>query len=403
LCRGSLGLQDCRSVMKRPWMKSLGRLGAAAAVYIGGRKRRRTSGPTRTVSGRRRRIGSRYRRRTRTRYGQRKRQRSRYVFGNPTNYIKQSHSSGRRIKKNTRGAWKVLSGNIESVTQGVRLYTPFGGVAGSLRIQNTTNSALNTPNSGPAGCLYPPIHLWELTSSQNVQNVAGVATLNAPTIGWFPIFSSATSAATLSYSNQFQMSTDDSPGVQSSISNWPANNDILDWCQIKTMFYAPTSRPSRIQIDVVQFKDTRLVPDNTTGVSQFACAFYQAMSKRFTLSPLETGSEHYQKYLKVLDSKTFIMEPKETTEAPNTNFREVNLFYRWNRRCNYKWADDDLMGMTTNNEGQVNQGDVQLQVHPRARIFLMIRGQALNDTVQTTTGMPSYDIVIRTKHSHLST
>lgn len=223
-----------------------------------------------------------------------------------------------------------------------------------------------------------------------------------PTIGWYPTFSDPTSTATLSWTRAFTYTNENVDNATAIVDNYPGGSDTLDWVQAKLLFYAPTTRASRIQVDVVQIRDTRLVPDASTGVSNFACAFWQAMVKRFAYSPLEPGNNEYAKYLKVLDSKTFIMEAKESTDAVNTNMKELNLFYRFNRKCKYNWADEDKMAMLSQ-DGQINTDtNISTQVHPRSRIFLMIRGQATNTTADSSALHPSYDIVLRAKHSQLA-
>lgn len=272
-----------------------------------------------------------------------------------------------------------------------RNYSAFAGTQGAVFLDNTSTTTTT-------GTLSVPVHLYDLTACPNVINNVKVD----PAIGWFPKFSNPTDTGTLSWTTGATMQVENITGANSIVDNYPGANDTLDWVSARMLFYAPTQRASRIQVDVVQIKDTRLVPDATTGVSQFATAFWQAMAKRYAYNPLEQGDSRYQKYLKVLDSKTFIMESKESTEAVNTHMKELNLFYRLNRRCTYNWEDQDKMAMLSQ-EGQYNNDtNMKTQVHPRARIFLMIRAQAGNSTAQTTTLHPTYDIVIRTKHSQMS-
>jgi len=376
--------------MKRPWIKGALRIGAAAVTAWQAAKRARSAAQsvrravprTRTRFSMKRRYGSR----TITR----RKRKSSYQFGNPNQYIRQTHSRGKRLRKNIRGAWKVIKSNTEGNIQGLRQYSAFGGTGGVLVLKNISPS----PSTGP---IEVPLHLYELNASLN--DVGGVVT--QPTIGWYPSFSNPGITGTLSWSNTFNLVPENTTGSASTYQNGAGKRDMLDWVQAKMLFYAPTTRAARIQVDLVQFTDTRLVPDATT-TSAFATAVYQALVKRFTISPLETGNNEYSKYLKILDSKTFIMDAKESTDPVNTNMREVNLFYRMNRLCRYDWAEDDAMGLLSLNDTQINQGDVSTQVHPRARIFLMIRGQSTNAAAYSATIHPSYDLVIRTKHSALS-
>jgi len=355
----------------------------AAAIYAGARSvmKGRKAAPTK------KRVTTRRRKATR---GSTRRLRN-TTETQVSAYTRQSYVKGRKPRQNLRSAWKLLNQNIANTVYRMGQYSAFAGTSGLLQLKNISPTATTGP-------FETPMHLWEVTACPNIVN--GVVT--TPQIGWFPTLSTPLDSATLSWQQAFGFTVENSDNATNIIDNYPNANDTLEWVQAKMIFYAPTTRPSRFQVDLVQFKDTRLVPDANTGVTQFATAFYQAMSKRFAFSPLETGDTKYQKYLKVLDSKTFIIEPKETTDTVNTNMKEVNLFYRLNRRCTYDWADQDRMDMLVN-AGQINTGQtISTQVHPRARIFLIVRGQAANGPTFSTTTMPSYDILLRSKHSHLS-
>lgn len=306
-------------------------------------------------------------------------------------YTRNSLAIGKRPRKTLKAAWKLLEQNKTSNVYSVRAYSQFGGVNGSYWLANTSPSTTTGPWN-------TPLHLWELTSAPN--NIS--STLVYPNVRWVPQFSTPTDTGALTWSTADALGIENADTQPNMLHTLPLGNDTLDWVQAKLLLYCPTTLPARFQIDVVQFNDTRLVPDNTTGVSTFAAAFWQSMLKRFAFSPLEPGNNKYQKYLKVLHSQTFILNPKETTEAVNTIFREVNVFMRFNRKCTYDWEDQDRMNMLQQ-EGPTNlDANIKTQVHPRARIFLMIRAQSRNGTGPSSTIHPSYDIVLRMRHSQLS-
>lgn len=309
-----------------------------------------------------------------------------------TQFSRSTYAKGRVPPQDLRSAWKLLKQNVSSSIYAMRQYSQFGGTNGVQFLSNKSP----TTTTGP---FFVPCHIYELNACPNIVN----NTVTNPTIAWYPTFSDPTATATLSWTRAFQYTPENIDFNSAITDNYPGANDTLDWVSARMLFYAPTTRASRIQVDVVQIKDTRLVPDDTTGVSTFAAAFWQSMSKKFAYSPLEQGDTQFNKYLKVLDSKTFIMESKESTESVNTNMKELNLFYRFNRKCTYNWEDQDRMGMLVANDGQLNTDvNVKTQVHPRSRIFLIIRGQATNTTADSTTLHPSYDIVLRAKHSQLA-
>jgi hypothetical protein len=97
------------------------------------------------------------------------------------------------------------------------------------------------------------------------------------------------------------------------------------------LFYAPGSQPSKISVQIVRFKDDRLMPE-AQAVSQigtpFATAFYQSLLKKFMISPIETSNVAYDKYLEILFSETFILNPKESTDPTDTRYRQLDIF-KW--------------------------------------------------------------------------
>ena len=80
------------------------------------------------------------------------------------------------------------------------------------------------------------------------------------------------------------------------IDNLPSGSSTLDWMSARLLFYNSLTLPTRYQIDVVQIKDTRLMPETASvnTATPFHVAFWQAMVKRFTQNPLETGDTKYQ-------------------------------------------------------------------------------------------------------------
>lgn len=360
-------------------ISTLARAVAAAAAATGARKAApSTARKTKTIT--RKRTASQ----TTTRRG-------RETLTPTAEYTRQSVSMGKKKPKTLAQVSKFVKSNISQRVLSHRNYSQFGGSGGALAL-------LNTSTTSTTGSLSLPLHLWELNASPNVVN--GVAT--NPTIMWTPQFSDPTSTGTLSWNKPaITLALENADAPTNAYDNYPMGGDVMDWFKAKMIFYCPTTLPCRYQIDVVQIKDTRLVPD-TANTGAFAAAFYQAMSKRFAYSPLEEGDSRYQKYLKVLYTTTFILNPKESTEAVNTIYREVNIFMRTNRRCTYDWEDQDQMAMLSQ-EGQTNTDtNLKTSVHPRARIFLMIRAQSKNGTAYSPTIHPSYDIVLKTAHSQLS-
>lgn len=353
----------------------------AAVAAVAGRSRRAPAAQRKS------------RRNAKTRVLSRRRKRSETTVGH-AEYTRETVARGRAPRHDLKGAWKLLSQNISHSVYAYRYYTAFAGTQGGHGLQNVSP----TTSTGP---FQVPLHLWELTSAVNIVNNA----VTQPEISWTPRFSDPSSTATLTWATvgaqANTLSVENSDFANAAYNNYPGANDTLDWVQSKLLFYAPTARPCRFQVDIVQIKDTRLIPD-AANTSAYATAFYQALVKRFAYSPMEPGDSKYQKQLKVLYTNTFILNPKESTESVNTIYRELNVFLRMNRKCTYDWQDADRMNML-GQEGQINTGQtMSTQVHPRARVYLMIRAQAGNSTAFSTALMPSYDITLRMKHSQLN-
>lgn len=360
-------------------------VGTAASMYS---KRRRASS-TKTASKTRAKVGTSSRRRTGSRTVTR-RKKTRETTQPVGEYSRSTTALGRKPAHTLSAAWKLLDQNISSNVYAYRAYNVFGGTSGAISLQNTSPST----TTGPFNL---PMHMWEVTSAMNV--IAGNVT--APNVFWTPQLSNPTDTASITWVNNLgTLSVENTDNATTIVNSYPAGNDTFDWFQAKMVFYCPTALPCRYQIDVVQLTDQRLTPGAAS--TPFATAFYQALAKRFAYNPIESGNSRYKKYLKTLYTQSFILNPKETTESVNTIFREVNLFMRMNRRCTYDWEDQDRMNML-GNEGQVNSDlTIKTQVHPRARIFLLIRAQANNAVSYTPTIMPSYDFVLRMKHSQFT-
>lgn len=327
--------------------------------------------------------------RTRTRYRRRRRNGEMFVVTN--DYTRATRSLGRAPKKNLYQAWKRINQSKTINVYAWRSYSDWGGVAGKNKLNNTSAS----PSTGTLTC---PCHLYDVTASLNILGTPG-GTITAPNIRWDVTFSNPNDTGNLTWVNTSPLALEKSSAGSSYLEGYPLRQDILDWIQFKLLFYCPTQRPSKFLIQLVQFNDERLVPGAT--VTTFSSAFWQSMVKKFMWSPLETGDNQYNKYLKVLYSMQFSMDPKESTDPANTKLREVNIFKRMNRRCTYDWQQDDRMFMNQE-DGQQNSGDLSTTVHPRARVFLMIRALASNGAAESNTIHPSYDLVYRCRHSNSS-
>lgn len=249
-----------------------------------------------------------------------------------------------------------------------------------------------------------PCHLFDLTSTMNIQGSS--ITNSMPWVA--PRFSNANDTGVLAWDKRVASEGQNWALTQSARTNlagdsYPGAECTLDWVQAKILCYCPSALVCKWTIQIVQFKDMRIVPDET--VTPFTTAFWQSVVKAYAFSPLESGSVNYRKYMRVLHSQSFIIEPKEDSEVGQLNhYRQINLFKRFGRNCRYDWGQSDPMNMNIE-ETQVNVGNQNLNtVHPRARIYLMIRAQSQNVATGSfdISRHPSYDIVLRKKQTQLA-
>lgn len=376
-------------------------LGGAATVAVRDwRRRSKAATLARTARASQVVVVPKTRTRTKTRMMTQTRRRRGEVELGIGEYSRQNVRIGRVPRRTLQAAWRVLDANKSSQTWYHNAYSQMFGTQGNVLLQNTSTTATT-------GVLTAPCHLYDMTANPNVQGT----TINNPDISWIPTFTDqSTTGGLLNWiqqSRQWQLSdTDTAP---TAFETYPGGECMLDYIQAKMLFYCPTSFPCKFNIQVVQFNDDRFVPGENgvaLGIApnQFnvQTSFWKSMVKKYMHSPLEDGEGKFQKYVKVLYQNEFILNPKETTEVTNTTFRQVNLFMRLNRSCKYSWNDDANMVMTTTGTPTNNSTNIELTVHPRRRIFLMIRAMARNGTVYSNTIHPSYDLVLKKKTSQLA-
>jgi len=329
-------------------------------------------------------------RRTRTATKTRNTRRKKTTQVETGEYSKTQVSLGRKPRQDVRGAWKYLNQNISKMRYGFRQYASFGSLSGIMRLENVSPTQ-------STGTLVPPCHFYEITSCINVQSGAVLV----PNIRWIPTFTSSTDTANIVWSNGDALQIENSTTDTANADSYPGGTSTLEYMSLKLLAYPPLTIPCRWQVDIIQIKDDRLIPDGAS-TSKFCCAAYQSYLKPFIKSSLESGSTAYNRYFKKLYSQTWIMNPKETVENVANVMKEVQIFFRLNRKMNYAWNEDDLMNMHTVETQRNLSGSIKMQVLPKQRIFISIRAQAANATAWSQSTMPSYDIALTMQHSQLA-
>jgi len=317
-------------------------------------------------------------------------------------YSQTSMVYGRKPRNNFAQMSKLVKSNVSTTIFGMRNYSRFGGTFGNIGLingQSVQGTALNIP-----------LALFDITSCTN--DVAGtispartyfraaLGTENS-TPGNITFYPSGLDGI----DNLVQENQPTGTAVTDSL---PLNSSLIRWVQAKLMFYAPQTLPTKVCVQIVRFKDARLVPSHLgvdVKTDAFTIQFYQSLMKKYMLNPIEVSDVQDARYLKVIHSHTFILNPKDSTEATNTNFKQLDIFEWLNRRANYAWEDKDLMGMAQSSDFQKNIAQNSTTVHPLARTFLMIRAQSgynSNNAGFDFVKQPSFDIVLRTSHTQIN-
>lgn len=265
-----------------------------------------------------------------------------------------------------------------------------------------------------------PIWAFDVTSTPNMYNQV----LTYPRTAWTLSAANSTKGAAMTWSNpsgaygdtrvQFQFESD-------SVNPGPGDKSLLDWFEAKFLFYAPFRIPVRVNIDLVQFKLDSVMPGGHKGDGSYTMndsndvAFWETMMKKYVYSPLESGNPRLEsKYIRYLERKSFILDCKTTVENESTHYKQFTYFKRMNKVCKYKWLDPGTMVLRapTIDGGVGNEDWIQnaqspnyWTVNPNQRTFLLVRafaGQVSGSTTFDYNFHPSFDLILRTKHSTLT-
>lgn len=329
-----------------------------------------------------------------------------YSSGYPSSYRKKSKTStmsrdlskrnalvGKKRRRNLYQVYKHLNNLQDTTVYYNKAVSAFGGTTASTSgYLDHTSTGLNADPIA-AGA----IRLMSCTSAVNV--VSG--TVVYPNWQWYLGFTRNDDDQNLQRNNWTAVGgtlLNESGSVPITNSEmFPKRSSILKWVSLKAMFYAATASPTRIMVELVSFKDDRLHP--TATPTDFSTAFWQKMSKKFLFNPIEPGDTELGKWMKVHKRVVINMDPKETTETTNTRYKELNFFFRANRKCDFDWNRNDVMSFNAVNGQEINTGNVSTDVHPKARMYILIRSLAPRGGAYASTLHASFDWVFRTAHS----
>lgn len=340
--------------------------------------------------------------------------RSKYTkdSGNGADYSKMTATYGRR-KKAVPRLLSLVKSNQERTIYAYRALNKVWGQAGYRYLK-----AVQTGFTGGNNPIELPCHVWDLTAVTNANGTTEVA----PAVCHSLAFTNETATTGVQWNPLAGIMQNGSTSllqytVLNASNTTPARMEggsaYLDWVNIKFLLYACKAAPTKVRIDVCQFTRDNLVPcpddqrpltesTPTTVSTTDHVSFWQQMMHKYVWNPILPANGRTTKAFKVLKSVTWECDPLETSETSNARTKEVNLYLKLGRTLNYRWKEDDLVGIPDQIESVYNVNQNQSRVAPRQRIFLMIR--SLQPVILNASGTAdytnsvSYDVAITKCH-----
>lgn len=265
-----------------------------------------------------------------------------------------------------------------------RDYTTWGSVSGAYIL-----ACAQTALGSPLVCIN--LLMFDLTGVMNA-NSAGA--INYPVSFSHPTFSNETNTATVSWTNgplQTMEKLDSVTGIDTAVPNRTANHQ---WTSIKAMLYSAGTIVTKVEFSIVQFLDDDIIPGETNAK---AIAFWQSILHPAVKNPICTNTPLWtRKAIKLISRKTFVLDPKETTENVQANLTEVNMFVRHGgRTIHYDEANTDRVNMLQDDDTFVNVGGNSTNPKPKYRRYLMIRAYTRRNGIADVTLHPSMDLIVR--------
>lgn len=331
-------------------------------------------------------------------------------------------------RRGARYVKHLVRSAVQRNIYGMQNWSTYGGTYGAVPIINFYDST--TPR------YTLPVHLYDLTCAPN--NVGG--TTQTAQCGYqLASTTNTTSGATTTWralGNAVDVIRSGHTAASSAI--LPNNSSLLRAASIKLMLYAPTAIPIKYVIQLVQFRDETFAPtSNIASGSVAAAGTWQAEGtalyvndntqtsywlnkiQPYAKSPVVHQFKEGVSKMRVLYSKTIIMNPKETTEVSNTKYHQFNLFKAFNQLCNYSYEADSRWNILDTSTEQTEYADNKCAIHPTKRVYLMIRalgnygtyagafpGMGTDITINGVAAKPytafgSYDLSLRLYHDDM--
>lgn len=234
---------------------------------------------------------------------------------------------------------------------------------------------------GASGRLDFPLLLFELNSCNNYIN--GSLVNHSPVrrmyqettneIGWFAENGQGADGTAVDASWKLE----NNPHISTVASAYPGEQAIHKWSSLDLELWGCRNKPTKYMVQLVQFSED-VLPDwnNRTGQS---AEFWQSLVKHYTYSPLAKMDDGYsKKKMKILKQYKVNLDPTANYENdPDPHVKTLKLYYKFNRKSNFQWqfANPDVQSIANMNDAdwRVEGGQNQTQVHPNARIYVMVR------------------------------
>lgn len=356
-------------------------------------------------------------------------------------YVRQKF--GRKMRRNAKNAHRLLQASMAYCVQRWQRVYAYGPQVGTIENEQPYPAqALSTNYSGttqlgrlnlghlPDGVASPssnvlPGYLFNLTSWNTVQQGFNPCNRlyfdNTGTLKYHDIQSQNVASG---------LSLEWKPEVIRGLQMPPAGiqNAFLMWSDIRLAFYGAAHCPTRIIVELIQFKKDYFDPYNTAGVTSDQQAeinmHYINEFKNLVFHPLDVNTGNRAANIKVLSRKVYEIGPDTTSsEDPASPNILCKMFKRFNRLCNWRWRNTNTADGVTNptvtdpninpKDGDLDAPDWQIQdqaqlrntVVPRARVYLYVRAEAMRPVLSTVNQStdevkrhcPSFDICVRNK------
>lgn len=224
---------------------------AAANMGLSRMGARRVTRPykrPRTVS----RVGGRRRAVSRVRVNRRRR---RYMPSNNEELAQSSRTLGRKLRFTNKFTRKYVKKQTELQKYRLGQISSYGGTTGPLIFPNYQTANGSTKLA--------PCTMFDLSGCYNIEG----GTTIAPQTTWNINFTNETGTGIVEWvpaSAGWQLAPlDTSTSTTAGAGFAPKKNDFLKWVKMKFLFYTPTTIPTKISVQLVQFKDARLLPNST--------------------------------------------------------------------------------------------------------------------------------------------